>query len=289
MKIPRQVSLAALVLVVAVLLDTVYVVDERDSAILLQFDVIKNASVGPGLHLKLPLMQTVAKFDRRMLTETGTENVPTSDQNTLQVDFYVQWKVADNSIYYRATGGNDQLAGDRLLAGAERCLRDTLGTLSVEQAVSGDRSQLSGQLVQQTQQKAQELGVQVVDVRIKSLGLPKDVASAYYERMRAERHRIAEEARARGAAEAETIRASAEAEAQTTLAEAYRKAETLRGEGDAKAAQIYAQAYGADPDFFAFYKSLEAYKEAFKGKRDVLVVEPKGQFFRYFNDPGSAK
>ena len=121
------------------------------------------------------------------------------------------------------------------------------------------------------------------------MGLPKDVASAYYERMRAERHRIAEEARARGAAEAETIRASAEAEAQTTLAEAYRKAETLRGEGDAKAAQIYAQAYGADPDFFAFYKSLEAYKEAFKGKRDVLVVEPKGQFFRYFNDPGSAK
>lgn len=284
-----QKSLLALALLAVLLSNSVYVVDQRAVAVLLEFGEFKNAVAEPGLHFKLPLLQNVAKFDHRLLTDTQNDAVLTSDQKKLNVEYYVKWRIADVAAYYRTTGGQDLVAGDRLMNVVGRSLREVLGSRSIEQVVGGDHDELSTTLRQQAQDKARELGIEVADVRVEELNLPKEVAEGYYERMRAERRRMADELRARGNEDAEAIRAGADSEAQTTLAEAYRKAETLRGEGDGKAAEIYAKAYGEDPEFFAFYRSLAAYRDAFKGRRDVLVIEPKGEFFKYFKDAGSGK
>jgi modulator of FtsH protease HflC len=208
---------------------------------------------------------------------------------TLNVDYYVKWRIADVATYYRVTGGQDLVVRDRLIKVIQTSLRDLLGSRGIEQIVGGDRTAIDGGLRREAQDKTPDLGIEVVDVRIRDLSLPKELADSYFDTMRAERKRVADDLRASGNEQAELIRAAADSEAQTTLAEAYQKAETLRGDGDGKAAQIYAQAYGQDPEFFAFYGSLGAYRNAFKGKRDVLVVEPKGEFFKYFNDAGSGK
>ena len=284
-----QAVLLAAALVVLLLAKSIYVVDQRAVGLLLEFDEIKDAGVAPGIHVMIPFAEQVRKFDRRLLSDVQNATVATSDQKALEVESYVEWRIADVAAYYRATNGQDLVADDRLLTIINRSLRETLGMHSLEQVVTGDRAQLDTALTADAEDKARELGMEVVDVRLRSIGLSKDVAEAYYERMRAERRSVAEDLRARGGEAAEKQRADAEAEAQTTLADAYRKAETLRGEGDAKAAEIYAKAYGQDPDFFAFYRSLEAYRDAFAGKRDVLVVEPKGQFFKYFKDASGGK
>jgi modulator of FtsH protease HflC len=279
----------ALILPLILLGNSVYVLDQRTVAVLLQFDRYIGAVTEPGLHFKLPFAETVDKFDRRLQTDDDSDSVPTSDQKTLSVRYYVAWRIADVGVYYRATTGKDLFSTDRLNTVVKRSLRDTLGSRTLEQVVGGDQDQFNDALLHEAQAKARDLGIEVVDVRIVSMDLPKDVADAYYDRMRAERKRIADDLRARGNEEADAIKAAADSEAQTTLAEAYRKSETLRGEGDAKAAEIYAQSYGQDPEFFAFYRSLNAYRDAFAGKSDVLVVEPKGEFFKYFKDAGSAK
>jgi modulator of FtsH protease HflC len=284
-----QTLLLVLALPLLLLGNSIYVLDQRTVAVLLQFDRYIGAVTEPGLHFKLPFMETVNKFDRRLRTDNESNNVPTSDQKTLDVSYFVEWRIADIATYYRSTSGKDLFTQDRLMTAINRSLRDTLGSLSLDQVVSGDQNQYNDALLREAQSKAHDLGIEVVDVRIVSMSLPKDVAEAYYDRMRAERKRMADELRARGAEEAESIRAAADSEAQTTLAEAYRKAETLRGEGDAKAAEIYAQSYGQDPEFFAFYRSLNAYRDAFAGNSDVLVVEPKGEFFKYFKDAGNGK
>lgn len=285
----RQSLLLAVAVLLALLANSVYVVDQRSIAVLLEFDKFSSAVPEPGLHFKLPLAQTVEKYDRRLLTETESETVPTGDQKPLNVDYYVKWRIADAAAYYRATGGKDLVVRDRLIKAVKASLRDQLGSRSIGQIVGGDREQVDASLRREAQDKARDLGIEVADVRIRDLSLPKDLADAYFDGIRAERKRIADELRARGAEEAESIKAAADSEAQITLAEAYRKAEALRGEGDAKAAEIYARAYGQDPEFFAFYGSLNAYREAFKGKRDLLLVEPKGEFFKYFKDAGSGK
>lgn len=279
----------ALILPLILLGNSVYVLDQRTVAVLLQFDRYTGAVTEPGLHLKLPFADTVDKFDRRLQTDDDSDSVPTSDQKTLNVRYYVAWRIADVATYYRATTGKDLFSTDRLNTVVKRSLRDTLGSRTLEQVVGGDQDQFNDALLHEAQSKARDLGMEVVDVRIVSMDLPKDVADAYYDRMRAERKRIADGLRARGNEEADAIKAAADSEAQDTLAEAYRKSETLRGEGDAKAAEIYAQSYGQDPEFFAFYRSLSAYRDAFAGKSDVLVVEPKGEFFKYFKDAGSTK
>lgn len=282
----RQTLALGLALLLLLLGNSVYVLDQRTVAVLLQFDRYTGAVTEPGLHFKLPFADTVNKFDRRLQTDDDSDSIPTSDQKTLNVRYYVAWRIADVGAYYRATSGKDLFSTDRLNTMVKRSLRDTLGSRTLEQVVGGDQDQFNDALLHEAQAKAHDLGIEVVDVRIVSMDLPKDVADAYYDRMRAERKRIAEDLRARGNGEADGIKAAADSEAQTTLAEAYRKSETLRGEGDAKAAEIYAQAYGQDPEFFAFYRSLSAYRDAFAGKNDVLVVEPKGEFFKYFKDAG---
>ncbi len=275
-----------LILLVLLLANSVYVVDQRSVAALLEFEQYKGAVTTPGLHFKLPFAQTVHKMDKRLLTGRQSTNVPVAGEQSVDVDYYVKWRIADVTTYYRATNGQSQLANDRLMQRLDSSLREVLGKRTLEQLVSGDRDQLDEGLLREAQRVAGDLGIEVSDVRINTLSLPKDVAQAYFDRMRAERKRTADELRARGKGEAEQIRAAADSEAQTTLAEAYRKAETLRGEGDGKAAEIYAKVYGQDPEFYAFYRSLNAYRDAFQGKRDVLVIEPRGEFFKYFNNAG---
>jgi len=275
-----------LILLALLLASSVYIVDQRSVAVLLEFEQYKTAVTEPGLHFKLPFAQSVHKMDKRLLTGRQTTNIPVAGQQSVDVDYYVKWRIADVATYYRATGGQAQLANDRLMQGLDSKLREALGKLSLEQLVSGERDPLDQGLLHEAQRVAGDLGIEVSDVRINTLTLPKDVAQAYFDRMRAERKRTADELRAQGKAEADQIRAAADSDAQTTLAEAYRKAETLRGEGDGKAAEIYAKVYGQDPEFYAFYRPLNAYRDALQGRRDVLVVEPRGEFFRYFNNAG---
>lgn len=281
-----QIWATGLLALLILLGNSVYVLDQRTVAVLLQFDRYSAAVTAPGLHLKVPFMDTVDKFDRRLQIDPDDDSVPTSDQKTLNVRYYAAWRIADVATYYRATTGKDLFSADRLKTAVKRSLRDTFGSRTLEQVVGGDQDQFNDALLREAQAKAHDLGIEVTDVRIVSMDLPKDVADAYYDRMRAERKRLADDLRARGNEGAESIKAAADSEAQTTLAEAYRKSETLRGEGDAKAAEIYAQSYGQDPEFFAFYRSLTAYRDAFAGKSDVLVIEPKGEFFKYFKDAG---
>jgi membrane protease subunit HflC len=282
---PRPTAALLVALFALLIASSVEVVDQRATALLLQFDEIKSADLAPGLHWKIPFIQRVKKFDRRIREDSQTDTVPTGDEKTLDVELSVLWRIADPAAYYRSTNGQDLVAADRLMAVVNRSLHDAFASRSLEAIVTEPRSQIDDALHDGLAAKAQELGIQVVDVKMTSLGLSKSIADAYYDRMRAERHRIAQGLRARGDEDAETIRAQADSEAQTTLSDAYRKAEGLRGEGDAKASEIYAQAYGQDADFFAFYRSLESYRAAF-GKNDVLVLEPKGEFFKYFKDSG---
>ncbi len=285
----KQSLMLGFALLLVLLANSIFVVDQRAVAVVLEFDKFKSAVPAPGLHFKVPFAQTVEKFDRRLLTGTETESIPTGDQKTLNVEYYVKWRIADVATYYRATGGKDLVVSDRLMKVVKTSLRDVLGSRSLEQIISGNHDQMDEVLRREAQDKARDLGIEVADVRIENLSLPKEQADAYFDSIRADRKRQADDLRARGNEEAESIRAAADSEAQTTLAEAYRKAEALRGEGDGKAAEIYAKSYGQDPEFFAFYGSLNAYRESFTGKRNVLVLEPKGEFFKYFKDAGSGK
>lgn len=275
---------AAIVLTVS---NTFFVVDQRERAVMFQLGEIRGTDYAPGLHMKIPFVQTVQKFDGRILTlDNQVENFLTVEKKNVEVDFFVKWKIADTTAYYRATGGQDLVAMDRLSAIVNRGLRDEFGSRTIQQAVSGERDEIMNALQKSASEKVKELGIQIVDVRVKRIDLPKEVSESVYDRMRAERTRVASDLRARGAEEAEKIRAEADREAQTTLANAYRDAEKLRGEGDGKASAIYAKAYGEDPEFYSFYRTLNIYKDTFNSKQDVLVLEPKGEFFRYFKGTG---
>lgn len=279
-----------LAIVAAVLLtvsNTFFIVDQRERAVMFQLGEIRGTDYAPGLHVKIPFIQTAQKFDGRILTlDNQVENFLTVEKKNVEVDFFVKWRIADTTTYYRATGGQSLVAMDRLSAIVNRGLRDEFGSRTIQQAVSGERDDIKTALQKSTVDKVKELGIQIVDVRVKRIDLPKEVSESVYDRMRAERTRVASDLRARGAEEAEKIRAEADREATTTIANAYRDAEKLRGEGDGKASAIYAKAYGADPEFYSFYRTLNIYKDTFNSKQDVLVLEPKGEFFRYFKSAG---
>lgn len=272
-------ALAALLIVV----NTFFVVDQRERAVLFQVGELKDAEFKPGLHVKIPFFQTVRKFDARLLTlDNQTENFLTVEKKNVEVDFFVKWRIADAAVYYRATGGQELVALDRLSAIINRGLRDEFGSRTIQQAVSDERDIIMQELERKVVKNVADLGVEIVDVRLKSINLPQTVSESVYDRMRAERARVAADLRARGAEEAERIRADADRQAQVTLANAYKTAEELRGEGDAKASEIYAKAYGQDAEFYSFYRSLNVYRSSFGGGQDLLVLEPDGPFFKYF-------
>jgi membrane protease subunit HflC len=268
-----------------VISNSFFVVDQRERAVLFQFRELKGENFKPGLHLMVPFVQNVQTFDGRVLTlDNQTENFLTVEKKNVEVDYYVKWRIADAATYYRATKGEELVAMDRLASIVNRGLRDEFGSRTIQQAVSDERNAIMSALRDSVGSKVKDLGISIVDVRIKSINLPQTVSDSVYDRMRAERSRVATDLRARGAEEAEKIRATADQEAQVTLANAYKAAEELKGAGDAKAAEIYAKAYGQDPEFYSFYRTLNVYRDSLGGQGDVMVLQPDSPFFKYFKN-----
>lgn len=285
MKNSTLFAIGVALLLVWALANTFFVVDQRQRAVLFQFGQLKGQDFAPGLHVKLPLVDNVLSFDGRVLTlDNQTENFLTVEKKNVEVDYYVKWRIADAATYYRATTGQELVAMDRLAGIVNRGLRDEFGSRTIQQAVSDERNAIMAALRESVGNKVKELGISIVDVRIKSINLPQTVSDSVYDRMRAERARVAADLRARGAEEAEKLRAAADREAQVTLANAYKQAEELKGEGDAKAADIYAKAYGKDPEFYSFYRSLNVYRDTLGGQSDVMVLQPDSPFFKYFKN-----
>jgi membrane protease subunit HflC len=263
---------------------SVFTVDQRQKAILFQLGRIVRSDFTPGLYFKIPLVQNVEKFDSRIQTlDAPPELYLTSEKKNVLVDSYVKWRIKDVERFYTATGGNVERANARLGQVIKKGLKDEFGKRTVQEVVSGERAKIMDILSVSANDAAQEFGIQVVDVRVKRIDLPPEVSSSVYRRMAAERQRVAREFRARGSEEAKRIRARAEKEREVTLAEADRDSQKIRGEGDGKSAEIYAKAYSEDPEFYGFYRSLNAYRETLRDKGDILVLEPDSEFFQYFN------
>lgn len=279
-------SLMALILGLVLALvawNSFYIVSQTERAVLLQFGRIVQPDVQPGLHMKMPYVNQVRKFDARLMTlDSSTSRFLTLEKKALMVDAFAKWRVKDAERFYTSTSGLKQVADERLARRLEASLRDQFGKRTLHESVSGERDALMADVTAALNKAAQgELGIEVVDVRVKGIDLPKEVNLSVFERMSSERAREAREHRAKGKELAEGIRADADRQRRVLLAEAYREAEEARGDGDAKAAAIYAQAYGQDQEFYSFYRSLRAYRESFADKRDVLVLDPGSDFFRY--------
>jgi membrane protease subunit HflC len=260
-----------------------YIVAQTERAVLLQFGRVVQADVQPGLHVKIPYVNQVRKFDARLMTlDAPTQRFLTLEKKAVMVDAYAKWRVKDAERFYTATSGMKQIADERLSRRLESGLRDQFGKRTLHEVVSGERDALMGDITDSLNKMAKkELGIEVIDVRVKAIDLPKEVYASVFERMRSEREREAREHRAKGREQAEGVRADADRQKRVILAEAYRQAEEVRGDGDAKAASIYAKAFGQDAEFYSFYRSLKAYRESFSSKSDVLVLDPGNDFFRY--------
>ena len=284
---PRQLTIVfGLAFLAFLALGLFFTVDEREKVVVVQLGKIKGTDYGPGLHLKVPIIDEVKRFDGRILTlDNEEERFLTLEKKNLIVDFFVKWRIKDVGTYYRATGGDEIKALDRMSKIIKGGLRDEFGARTVQQAVSGERNEIMQKLLVVANPQVQDLGIEVVDVRVKRIDLPDQVTRSVYERMESERKRVANDLRAKGDETAERIRADADRQREVILAEAYREAEKTRGLGDAEAAEIYAKAYGLNPEFYSFYRSLSVYKSTLRDKSDVLVLEPEGEFFRYFNPP----
>jgi membrane protease subunit HflC len=278
--------------VIAVLLaGSVYTVSESEIAVRFQFGRIVGTDIAPGLHFKIPLVQNVLVFDRRILTlDAQPERYLTQEKKDVSVDYFATWRIADARRYYTATLGSETLAEKMITPIVVEALRGTINQRALQDIVALDRGNLGGDMLRQVNQTTRtSLGIEVVDIRIKRIDLPEEsnVLSSVYDRMRAERDRVAKQLRAEGQEEAVKIQAEGERQRLVIAADAERDAQIQRGEGDAQAAAIAAQAYSQDPEFYAFYRSLQAYKTAF-GSKDVLVLDPDSELLRYFANPGRA-
>ncbi|RMD78035.1 MAG: protease modulator HflC [Gammaproteobacteria bacterium] len=266
---------------------SLFTVDERELAILFRLGKIVRTDFDPGLHVKLPFVEKVRKFERRLMTlDAEPERFLTSEKKNVVVDSFVKWRIGDVARYYRAVRGDELQAQVRLAQVLKDNLRGEFGKRTIQEVISGERAEIMDIVTRKVNHDAKELGIQVVDVRLKRVDLPEDVSDSVFRRMEAERARVARQWRSRGAEAAERIRADADRRRTELLAKAYRDAERIRGEGDARAAAIYAAAFSRDPDFYEFYRSLEAYRAVFKDRRDVLLISPDSQFFRYLRDAG---
>ncbi len=277
-----------IVLFLAVILadSSLYVVKETERAVKLRFGRLIESDVQPGLHIKMPMADDIRKFDGRVLTlDANPESFLTVQKKRLIVDSYAKWRIADVDTYYKATGGNEAQAMNRLAKRVNDGLRNEFGTRTLHEVVSGERDQLMQDIKDGLNERVREsLGVEIVDVRVKRIDLPPEVSGAVFRRMKAEREKEAWELRSKGKEEAEKIRSSAEREKTIIEATAYSESEQLRGQGDAQAAATYAAAFGKDAEFYAFVRSLNAYRSAFSNKGDIMLVDPQSDFFKYFND-----
>lgn len=267
---------------------SLFIVDQRQQAILFQLGEVVDVKTAPGLYFKIPLAQNVRYFDSRILTmdTAEPERFITSEKKNVLVDLFVKWRIIDVKQYYISVRGDEMLAQTRLSQTVNSSLRDEFGNRTVHDVVSGERDKIMEIMRQKADADARKIGVEVVDVRLKRVDLPQEVSESVYRRMEAERKRVANELRSTGAAESEKIRADADRQREVILAEAYRKAQEAKGEGDAKASAIYAAAFQPNPEFYSFYRSIEAYKQSFKNKGDMMVLEPNSEFFKYLKNPG---
>ena len=281
----RIIGIAAVVAAVIIAMAT-YTVDERERVILFSLGEIKEIDLAPGLHFKFPLVNNVRKYDGRVLTlDIPPDRFLTGEAKNVIVDFYAKWRIDDVGQFFVATRGVERNAEDRLSQILRTNMRNEFGRYTLEEVVSTKRVSIMQAVQEQALGTARELGVELVDVRVRRMDLPDEVSESVYERMRAERERIAQDFRARGREEAERIRARADRDRTVILADAYREAEQVRGEGDARAAETYARAFGADEEFFSFYRSLIAYRNTMTGANSLFVIEPDSEFFRYFGNP----
>jgi len=267
---------------------SVFVVDQRQAAIVFQLGEMVGVKTEPGLYFKVPLMQNVRFFDSRILTlDTGEpERFITAEKKNVMVDSFVKWRIVDVKQYYVSVGGDEVRARTRLMQTVNSSMREEFGKRTIHEVVSGEREKIMTVLREKTDADARKIGVQVLDVRLKRVDFPLEISESVYRRMDAERKRVANELRASGAAEGEKIKADADRQREVILAEAYRTAQKTKGEGDAKASALYAAAFGSNPEFYSFYRSLEAYKQSFRNKSDVMVLDPSSSFFKYLKSSG---
>ena len=279
-------SVGFLFILLVIVGNTLFVVKETERAVMLRFGQLVNADIEPGLHFKIPWVNTVRKFDARIQTEDATpERFLTLEQKALEVDSYAKWRIVDVDQFYVSTRGNVSTAGSLLAQRINDGLRDQIGARTLIEVVAGERDQLMLDLTAELNETtASDIGIEVIDVRVKRIDLPDDVRSSVYERMITERNREAQEIRSRGDELAIGIRADADRQVVIYEAEAYRDAEQIRGEGDANATAIYADAFSKDEEFYAFTRSLNAYRETFSSKSDVLLLDPDSDYFKYLKD-----
>ena len=289
-------TIPLLALVVALLLvasQSLYTVDQRQYAIRFQLGEIIETQANAGLYAKVPLMQNIKYYDKRtlLLDNAEPDRITTSEKKPLLVDFFVLWRIVDVKQYYISVQGDEEAARRRLSQTVRSNLAEEINKRTVHDAISGERDKIMNTTRQKAYLDAKSIGVEIVDVRLRRVELPPDVTGPVFARMESERRRVANELRSQGQAESEKIRADADRQRTVILADAYRDAQKAKGDGDAKASAIYAQAYGVNPEFYSFYRSLEAYKASFRNKSDMMVLDPNSEFLRYMRNPngGAAK
>ena len=284
-------ALALLVAIVLVLSQSLYTVDQKQFAIKFQLGEFIEAKTEAGLYTKIPLVQNIKFYDRRLLTLDAPEpdRITTSEKKPLKVDFIAYWRIIDVRKYYQSVTGDEEAAKRRLAQTIRANLAQEINKRTIHEVISTERDKIMTEARQKADADARTIGVEVVDVRLRRVELPDEVLAQVYQRMESERKRVANELRSLGAAESEKIRADADRQREVILADAYKQAQKIKGEGDAKAAAIYAAAYGQNPDFFAFYRSLEAYKATFRNRTDMMVLDPNAEFFRYFRQSGGGQ
>jgi membrane protease subunit HflC len=280
--------LIALIVALVIAALSMFVVDQRQHALVFRLGEVIDVKKAPGLYFKVPLLDNVRYFDVRILTidTPEAERFLTSEKKNVLVDLFVKWRITDVRQYYVSVRGEEAAAQTRLQQTINDGLRAEFGNRTVHEVVSGEREQIMDLMRVKANEDAKTIGVEVIDVRLKRVDLPQEVSEAVYRRMEAERKRVANELRSTGFAESEKIRADADRQREVILAEAYRDSQRIRGEGDARATSIYARAYEPNAEFYAFYRSLDAYKQSFKNRSDVLVLEPNSDFFRYLKSTG---
>jgi membrane protease subunit HflC len=282
------IGIIAVILVASL---SAFTVDQRESALVFRLGEIVSVKKDPGLYFKVPFVDNVKYFDNRILTLNWIEpdRFLTSEKKNVLVDSFVKWRIVDPAKYYVSLQGDEQAAERRLSQTVNSGLRDEFGKRTIHEVVSGERGKIMEILQQSADRESRQMGIEVLDVRLRRVDLPQEVSESVYQRMEAERKRVANELRSQGAGAAEKIRADADKQREVIIAEAYSQAQDIKGAGDAKASEIYAQAYGKNPEFYAFYRSLEAYRSSFKSKSDVMVLEPTSEFFKYMRNSSGKK
>ena len=271
-----------------IITSSAYTVDQREYALVFRLGEIVSVKRDPGLYFKMPMVENIRYYDKRILTLNWEEpdRFITSEKKNVLVDSFVKWRIVDPSKYYVSVRGDEVQAERRLSQMVNDGLRAEFGKRTIHDVVSGERSEIMEILRQRADKESRQMGIQILDVRLRRVDLPKEVSESVYQRMEAERKSVANEMRSQGAAAAEKIRADADRQREVIIAEAFRDAQKVKGEGDAKASEVYAQAFGKNPEFYAFYRSQEAYKNSFKSKSDVMVIDQSSDFFKYMRSSG---